>query len=901
LNLHRVVTQESRASTITAPTIPLGDETMGRLFGTRVLIGSLRASVGVVALAASAALAQAAEAPADDEIVVRGRPLSESLARSLDIQRRSDNIVNAITADTVGRFPDQTVAGALARLPGVGVQRDQGQERYIQVRGAPTRWTVVSFDGLNVLGAEERIFRFDSVPAALISTVELNKTLLPEMPAEALAGRVNIKTYSALDNPGFNLLLDGAYGFVDMGDGPQRQLAGRLSWSNERLGAVLAGSHFMFEQQTDNAEPRFDATGVNNIRNAKYIIERETNSLSGKLEFAPADGHRLTLSSLYTEFLDHEERNQFTFSFAGGTGTRSFTEANLVTVPVVGLFEEGDYENSTWVNHLRGEHELGSWNARWALAYVETESATFLPLISQSATNRALRPSVRYSIGKYGLPVVSLFETVQTGPNSFAAGAPRASLNQQAFDTETLQLFAGGSETESYTAKLDLAREWSNFGADATFRIGGQYDDRKSVDPGTAALLRPNGQAGTFVFRQVAAQLGLPWTPFAFVTDKPFDERLDRGYTATYLDNPGLRDQVNALIAAAEAANAAGTGTFAVPRNNPALANTVNEKIAAGYLSNTWRWDRLSLVAGVRVEDTKVEAEGAAVVGGALRPVELDGGNTLLFPSLHLNFDATDDLKLRAALVSGAARPSFVEQRATVTVLDALQSISGGNPDVKPERAVGVDASAEWYFASSSLLSASGFYRDVKDVLFDATSTVGDARFNFNGVDRSAYTFSTTLNGRGGELYGVEFAYNQPWAFLPGALSGLGFQGSVAFVDGSFETPDGREVRFPGTSKRITNLSLFYEKYGLSVRLGYQHRTDWLDDISVDATRDLYWNATERVDLSARYQVTENFTVYADVNNLTDEPGIRYEGDESRPYEVEQFGRRFLFGVRATF
>src|SRR3546814_6788837 len=90
---------------------------------------------------------------------------------SLEIQRESDNIVNAITADTAGRFPDQTVAGALSRLPGIGVQRDQGQERYVQVRGAPTRWTVVSFDGINVLGAEERIFRFDSVPAALISTV----------------------------------------------------------------------------------------------------------------------------------------------------------------------------------------------------------------------------------------------------------------------------------------------------------------------------------------------------------------------------------------------------------------------------------------------------------------------------------------------------------------------------------------------------------------------------------------------------------------------------------------------------------------------------------------------------------------------------------------------------------
>jgi TonB-dependent receptor len=842
------------------------------------------------------ALAQTTTAPADSiaspeyadaDIVVTGSPIRDSLTRSLEIQRRSDNIVNAITADTAGRFPDQTVAAALSRLPGIGVQRDQGQERYVQVRGAPTRWTVVSFDGINVLGAEERIFRFDSVPAVLISTVELNKTLLPDMPAEALAGRVNIKTYSALDNRGFHGLLDGGYGFVDLGDGPQEQIAGRLSWANDMFGIVLAGSHFKFEQQTDNAEPRYDAIGLNNLRNAKYIIERETNSLSGKLEFAPAKGHRISASSLYTEFLDHEQRNQYTLQFASGTGTRTKSAGS---------------KNSTSINRLHGEHDFAPWRVGWDLAYVETESATFLPIINQSAANRALRPSVTYTSGEYGLPVISLFETVQTGPTTFSAGAPRTSLNQQAFDTETLTLFTGGSKTKSYTVKLDIARDWTSFGAEATIRIGGQYDDRTSKDPGATALLRPNGQAGTLSLRPVAAQLGVPWTPLTLVTGRRFDEDLNRGYTANYINNPAMRDQLDALLAAAEAANAAG-GTFPVPRKNPALANTVNERIAAGYVSNIWHWDRFSLVAGLRVENTKITSEGAAATGGVLQPITIESDNTLIFPSLHFNLDLTERLKLRAAFVSGAARPSFVDQRATVTIADAagLQFVAGGNPGLKPERALGGDASVEWYFAPGALLSASGFYRDVKDVLFDSTSTVGDDRFNFNGIDRSAYTYTTTLNGESGKLYGVEFAYNHPFTFLPGALSGFGFQGSVAFVDGSFRTPDGREVAFPGTSKRITNLSLFYEKYGFSARIGYQHRTDWLDDISIDATRDLFWDATERVDLSFRYEVVRNFTLYADVINLTNEPGIRYEGDESRPYEVEMFGRRFLFGVRATF
>lgn len=842
--------------------------------------------------------------PADgiESIVVSAQPIRDSLARSLEIQREADNFVSVIAADTIGRFPDATAAAALSRLPAVAVQRDQGQERYLQVRGAPARWSVVAFDGINVLGAEERIFRFDSVPAAVISSVELNRTLTADMPAEALAGRVNIRTYSALDNPGFNALLDAGLGFVDLGDGPQRQYSARVSWGDERFGAVLAGSHYFFEQQTDNAEPRYDATGLANIRNAKYVIERETNSLSGKFEFSPAEGHRLTLSSLYTEFLDHELRNQYTFDFARGTGSRDFTNGELATVPVTGAFEEGDYENSTHLTVLNGRHEVGAWNLGWDLAYTETQSVTDLPIINQSASNPSLRPSVRFSPGKAGLPIIRLFDSVPSGPDAFALGAERTHLNQFAFDTETLTAYMMGSETKSYTAKLDLAREWSSFGAAATLKFGAQYDDRTSSDPGQWALLRPDGTSGSLSLRPAAATLGVEWTPSLFVTRDRIDEDFNRGYAANYIDNRGMRNQLDALLDAARTANAAGAN-FAVPRPNEALANEVEEQIAAAYTENTWKFDRHAFTAGVRVERTSVDSSGIATSGSSLTAVDVENEHTFVFPNLHWSFDVSEDVKIRAAYVTGAARAPFSDQRATVTINDAVgfQTVSGGNPDLKPERAQGGDASIEWYLGTAAILSANGFYRDVRDVLFDSVSAVSDERFNFDGVDRRGYRYSTTLNGSDGELYGTELAYYQPWDFLPGALSGLGIQSSIAFVDGQFETPSGREVGFPGTSKRITNIALFYEKYDLIARLGWQHRTKWLDDISGDASADLYWEAQERWDLSVRYQLLDTMSVFADINNLTDELGIRYQGIRSRPYEVEGFGRRYMFGLRMTF
>jgi TonB-dependent receptor len=178
---------------------------------------------------------------------------------------------------------------------------------------------------------------------------------------------------------------------------------------------------------------------------------------------------------------------------------------------------------------------------------------------------------------------------------------------------------------------------------------------------------------------------------------------------------------------------------------------------------------------------------------------------------------------------------------------------------------------------------------------------VGDDRFDFGGVDRSGYDFISTLNGDNGKLYGLELAYLQQWTFLPDPLDGFGFQGNVAFIGGSFDTPDRRGASFPGTSDTIINASLFYEKFGASVRLSYQWRSDWVDTLgglgtgsSGDERRAAYGN----LDLAIRMAVTPQLTLFFDANNLTDETYVAYQGIRSQPTEVEQIGRRFMGGVR---
>jgi TonB-dependent receptor len=884
----------------------------------QMTIASARnARLGVPTMAVTMALTMSWQANADDtpadtagassddvqEIVVMGSPIRDSLAASLAVQRAATNVVSAIASDTIGRFPDQTAAAALTRLPAVAVQRDQGQERYIQVRGAPQHWTAVSFNGMNVVGAEDRVFRFDSVPAVLIDSVQLNKTLTPDMPAEALAGRVDIHTFSPLDRPGFDAHLDIGYGYVDLAGGAQEQYAARLSHGGETFGVMLAGSHFEFDQEADNSEPAWSTDGIlNRLRTAKYQTTRETNSLSAALEWQPSDGHRLSLTSLYTEFLDHELRNQYTFNFAGAaSGTRDTQSGSLVAVPVDGMFEEGDYLTSIHHTALHGEHTLGQWSVDWQLASTQTEDEIDLPLISQVATDRGLRPSLDYRVDDPRFPQITLFDTVSAGSGLYGRGAQRTSLDQLAFDSESVLRYGLGSTSDAYAGKFDLGHEWSSFGAQAQLEFGAQYDDRLHENPGNDALIRPDGTVGSMNLRQAASELGQAWTPIDFVTADIWDEDFERGYTSTYIDNPAMRDQYDAIIAAARASNDAGTGNYAVPQNNRALAYEVTESIASGYLMNTWSWDRHSLLIGARIEQVDIESSGALQAGSLVTPVTLQHSYTDVFPSVHWNVDLTDTLKYRLSAVSGAARPGFSDLRASASISDSSETVSGGNPALEPETAYGADTSLEWYFTPDGLLAANVFYRDVSDVLFTATTTVGDDRYNTGGVDRSGYEYTTLLNGSDGKLYGAELTYYQPWTFLPGFWRGFGFQGSLSFIDGNFRTAEGREQDFPGTSDQVATLSLFYEDHGLSVRLSYQNRSDWIDAVGANAASDLWWESTERWDLSARYQFNNSITVYADGVNLSDELGVRYQGAALRPIEIEGFGRRFMVGVRANF
>ena len=354
----------------------------------------------------------------------------------------------------------------------------------------------------------------------------------------------------------------------------------------------------------------------------------------------------------------------------------------------------------------------------------------------------------------------------------------------------------------------------------------------------------------------------------------------------------------------------------------------VSPRLYAGFAMATLRYDWGSVLGGVRVEHLKNRGIAVATVGAVTGPVTAQSDQTLAFPSLHFNYDVDDTKKLRLSFNSGAARADYDQLRPNVTINDTNETISGGNPAVKPERAYGVDGYFEWYLRPQGFLMAGAFYKRVEDVLYVQSRTFGSNALDSGGFDRSTYVFSGITNGGNGRIIGFEAAAQlqlEPWTAdlgLPEWMGGFGVSANLTLNDSKVTKPavgaiPDRKVRLPGTSDVIYNLGGYYEKYGLSLRLQYQRRSTYLDTIADDLTDagDTYWAADDELDFSARYAFTENFEVYFDATNLLNNPGRRYadpgnlltatgiptRASTQNTIEWERFGRRYAAGVRVNF
>ena len=808
----------------------------------------------IIGLAANTAISNEL---AIEEVVVTGTPIKQSEMASIDAKRTALNVLDAISADTIGRFPDQNLADSLGRVPGIAIERDQGQARYVNLRGAPFRYTAIAFNGIDIPGAENgRIPRFDSFPAVITKKLTVNKAITADMPGEAVAGFVDIETHSPFDNEGFTFALDTGFGEQDLGGGDVEKLNLRGGFSGDSFGVLAFYSENSRSQVTDNREYDLDnETGqitINELDYRSYFVDRSDEAYGLTLAYQGGGSLReVALTSLYSEFTDEEQRNQYVFEFLAPQPGLS---GENMPLQLTRALEDGIYQNSTSSNTLSADFETNDFEFDVSYSRIETEFVQNLPITYQLAGFAGLTAEgpVPY-IGSYDLSNIT---------------DPILTLNGDPADAVFLANFGIGFysplDQEVDKFKVDVTRELSDR---ASLKFGFQLDQRQAT-----------GGANTLAFLPYPESLVAEVN--SFNTGRPWESNTTNSIGGTYFDNQGLDRAWQ---------------TFDLyPSGSVDDSNVIgiDEDIIAGYASLSRETDWGSYVLGARIEQTDVTNRG---MEGYIYATEF----THFLPNAHINFDFSEALKLRLSASTGVNRPTYNEWRASAGINVVDKEISGGNPTLEAEESFGFDASLEYYFDNGSLVSVAAFTRSIDNVIYADSSTV-DAGAFVNEFAGEQWTYTGFLNGSDGSFSGVEL---NAVVFADALLPGLGISANITVGDSEFERANnGGTVGLPGTSDMIYNAAIFFEDFGISARVNYSWRDQWISPIE---DPEEYWGEMTRVDAQIMYTFPSkvgggDLSVYANFNNLSDETDVRFAGNGT-VNQSESYGSHYLIGLRFNY
>lgn len=924
---------------------------------------ALLGAASLLCVAPAMAQTQPAAVPTAEEpetVVVRGsRPIAESDRAALAVQRASPALVSVLSADEAGRLADQNIAFAVGRLPGVGVQRDQGQARYINLRGLPNRYVTVSFDGLNIVSPEGRATRFDNIPSAIASQVIVNKAITADMPGDTVAGNVNVRTRSAFDYPGRKITGGGQIGLVTLGGGEEIDASLVVSdrFFDDKIGLLAQVSYYRRNMVTDNFETDpmqrpggtlAGASGPSGVdrrpgsetrfwarefENKLYRLTRGNISGSLRADWRPNDMDRMFAQTVYTEYTDQERRTNYIFRFdvnavnvsgvcpavpAPITTTGAYDVCNGNTpergttygTQITSNFTQPNSKEYIFTNTLGGDHDRFGWNLSWRLNWTETEDGNNSDASTNfaSPTSAASRPTVAYDFTDPERNIVALYTTIVDPVTGVRSRGPR----QQSIDAFA-QTFLNmsyrtdsGDFTQAWTARGDAEKQFEVAGHELTFKAGGYYTTRSK---------KTRAKVWTATADQLIAA-GRPLITYDDIAlQRPFLGEMTLGYSFRYHSETKSAAIMQDLIRAGIATPVDQTGNY----------YNVTEEILAAYAMGTAKFDWGNVVFGVRAERTENTGEAFVTLAGVRNLLTVSADDVMFYPSVHLNWDVRDDVKVRLGVTTGAARPEFTTIRPNFSINDTTQTISGGNPNAQPEKAVGFDAYVEWYIQPQGYASAGFFYKKLSDVLFTQVEPFGSDVLNSGGIDRSAYNFSSVQNAGDGWVRGFEVAYNQfaedfvEKIGAPEWLGGFGVRATATWSEAEVNVPaigtaPARKTGLPGQSDFLYNLSLVYEKYDLSARVAYQFRQRWQNSIGAYATvngvlvpdgnGDNYWEDDAEMDISIRYQINEHFQITFDAANVLNDAGIRLADPNflgGQRIEWEQYGPRYLIGARFNF
>ena len=827
-----------------------------------------------------------------EEVVVYGQ--SAALANALNQERSAGNLVSVLDTDAMGQFPDQNVAESLRRLSGVMVENDQGEGRYVVVRGMDPDLNATSINGLRATAAEpRRALQLDVIPSDVLDGLEIHKTLNADMDGDAIGGSINVKTLSAFSRKGAYVKgrAEGSYNELRESWSPKLSVAGSNIFeldSGRRLGVAGAISWHDRELQADNNELDDWEEAANGsdfteeFQPRLYTIERERIGAVLNLDLDVSDSTRLYAYTLYSEFTDTELRNRLTFGLDGlDEGTVTATSADYSEVEVErdtkGRNQRGQVAENLSIS-LGSETQLDNWLVESRLGYAYAQERT----PDQVDGTWVAGFETGDGIITDGFPVLTLDRSNPKIPvviSDFGAALSDASL----FELDALENFHETNEDTQISFSVDISRD-TGFGA---MKFGAKARLREKKTDEDAEIW--SGDGSTWFLSDAVLPNGGSAYGFPTPMDPVPDNRIERDILSNEvgIDFEDIDSDIDSNVA-----------DF-----------VFDEDVYAIYGMGTWEKDRTTITAGIRVEHTDLDNRGKAVefveppgldpVTGIpvtedtvfVAPIRATNSYTDVLPSASLRMDVNEKLVARASLYKSVVRPRVEEVALRVEIEDNEGVL--GNPDLDPFTAWNIDASLAYYPTELSVISAGIFYKQIDDFIF--VQVIDD--FDFLG--RTLDEAEIALNGEEATALGIEINYQQHFGFLQPPFDGLLLGVNYTYVDSEADTGD-RKVDMPKQASSIANVLLGYEKGGFDIRVAMKYRDNYIDEL-VDPGLDRYTDSHTQWDVTAKYRFSDSWQIYAEITNLGDEPEYYYAGDRRRALQYDEYGATSAIGIQYNF
>lgn len=833
-----------------------------------------------------------------DEVIISGT-LKNSEARALNMQKNAINISNVIASDGIGKLPDRNAAETVQRVQGVSIERDQGEGRFVSLRGLPPFWASTTINGNRLPTAEEettsRATAFDFFPTELISYVHVNKSFTPDMEADGIGGGVNFITKTPPMKTEFRGTLGTGYNEkADKGVYNLGLLYGGRT-KDKKFGYLVNFSHFIRNWSTDNFEARRSGDeGVFRMELRDYQGVRKTTGANAALEYVFSPKSTFYLKGMYGTLSDDETHYKHRVRFDKFSSTNSTARVELQNIHNLLITE------LTSVS-LGGIHQLNKSKIDWDLSYYNNlfkygnipdkqNNSYYVIKYTQNGVginpnyilDKGVGPRAYWKAdgGKLDYKDPDALFGFYSDPNF------KMDASQMRFtDLEFYKVYVQERDkiVAGFNHEIDISDK-------LTLKYGFKYRDKErnarfsdifyNWSNGTAPYLSEFGQYtttqpnGTKYLSEMNTHIGNTFGPV-----------LSTGG----MDQFWFQNQGNLTINK--------TDSEALEYNKALGRNfDVFEKHADAYGMGTYKInDKMTILGGVRLSNTHTKVKGYNVVNNTLTEVENTKDYLAVLPMLHFKYAINDKTNLRFAATRTFSRPNFGDLTPGGTYIEADNEFKGGNPNLNPTYSINLDLMGEYYFSNVGILSGGVFYKSITDPIFQ-DSFIG----NYNGIN--GVQFSAPNNGKAAWLGGIELGINRRFDFLPGFLQYFGTQLNATFMTSEMEKPSGRKVKLPYQAKELYNIQLFFEKGGFNARLAYNHKGNFAVEYAEEDLYDSYYGKYSNLDFGTSYQINKHFTVFADVNNILNKPLIYHFGEnQDRPEQVEYYGVRGNIGVKLNF